>query len=285
MEIIFYFTHKYKDKMEINELLEISSELRESIRTYISENADYGEVIARRAKDVTRKIDMFAERALEEALSSRGLCARIISEELGDHIFPKGGGNEPKFTLIFDPIDGSTNALLGIPFFCSSIAYLPKVEHLTFDDIQASVVTTIQGRTYYAVKGGHAFVDGKKLPRKVKGKTKQVFSIYTYGADSIPEGLIEFQKRNKNVVIRVLGSIAMEICLVAEGVMDAAIDVRGLISGYDIAGAILILNEAGGILTDAKGKKLREGVERTQNISLIAALEPEIHKRMLSMVV
>ena len=273
----------YKDKMEINELLEISSELRESIRTYISKNADYGEVIARRARDVTRKIDMFAERALEEALSSRGLCARIISEELGDHIFPKG--NEPKFTLIFDPIDGSTNAILGIPFFCSSIAYLPKVEHLTFDDIQASVVATIQGRTYYAVKGGHAFVDGKKLPRKVKGKTKQVFSIYTYGADSIPEGLIEFQKRNKNVVVRVLGSIAMETCLVAEGVMDAAIDVRGLISGYDIAGAILILNEAGGILTDAKGNKLREGVEKTQNISLIAALEPEIHKRMLSLVV
>nr|QNO45883.1 fructose-1,6-bisphosphatase/inositol-1-monophosphatase [Methanosarcinales archaeon ANME-2c ERB4]QNO53508.1 fructose-1,6-bisphosphatase/inositol-1-monophosphatase [Methanosarcinales archaeon ANME-1 ERB6] len=281
MEIIFYFT--YKDKMEINELLEISSELRESIRTYISENADYGEVIAKRARDVTRKIDMFAERALEKALSSRGLCARIISEELGDHIFPKG--NEPKFTLIFDPIDGSTNAILGIPFFCSSIAYLPKVEHLTFDDIQASVVATIQGRTYYAVKGGHAFVDGKKLPHKVKGKTKQVFSIYTYGADSIPEGLIEFQKQNKNVVIRVLGSIAMEICLVAEGVMDAAIDVRGLISGYDIAGAVLILNEAGGILTDAKGKKLREGVEETQNISLIAALEPEIHKRMLSLVV
>ncbi|NQE04943.1 Fructose-1, 6-bisphosphatase/inositol-1-monophosphatase [ANME-1 cluster archaeon GoMg1] len=281
MGIIFYLT--YKDKMEINELLEISSELRESIRTYISENADYGDVIARRARDVTRKIDMFAERALEKALSSRGLCARIISEELGDHIFPKG--DEPKFTLIFDPIDGSTNAILGIPFFCSSIAYLPKVEHLTFDDIQASVVATIQGRTYYAVKGGHAFVDGKKLPRKVKGKTKQVFSIYTYGADSIPEGLIEFQKRNKNVVIRVLGSIAMEICLVAEGVMDAAIDVRGLISGYDIAGAILILNEAGGILTDSKGKKLREGVEKTQNISLIAALEPEIHKRMLSLVV
>jgi len=76
MEIIFYFTYS-KDKMEINELLEISSELRESIRTYISENEDYGEVIVRRAKDVTRKIDMFAERALEEALSSRGLCANM----------------------------------------------------------------------------------------------------------------------------------------------------------------------------------------------------------------
>jgi len=267
--------------MEIEELLEISSELRDSIRTYITETADYGEIIERRARDVTRRIDMFAERALENALDSRNLCARIISEELGDHVFPKGG--EPKFTLIFDPIDGSTNAILGIPFFCSSIAYSPKVDHVIFDDIQASVVATIYGKTFYAVKGGNAFVDGKKLPRNVKGKTKLVLSIYTYGADSIPESLIQFQKEAKNVVVRVLGSIAAEICLVAEGVLDAVIDVRDLINGYDIAGAALILKEAGGTVTDLKGKELRSEVGKTQNISIIAALEPEIYKRMLEM--
>ena len=268
--------------MEIKELLEISSELKGSIRTYISETADYGEIIVRRERDVTRKIDMFAEKALEKALNNRDLCARIISEELGDHVFPKGG--DPKFTLIFDPIDGSTNAILGIPFFCSSIAYSPKVDHVTFDDIQASVVATIYGKTFYAVKGENAFVDGKKLPRKVKGKTKQVLSIYTYGADSIPEALIQFQKETKNMVVRVLGSIAAEICLVAEGVIDAVIDVRGLINGYDIAGASLILKEAGGTVTDLKGKELGNEVGKTQNISLVAALEPEMYKRMLVLV-
>ncbi|MCK4475205.1 MAG: hypothetical protein KAU16_00575 [Methanophagales archaeon] len=268
--------------MEIKELLEISLEIRDSIRTYISGTEDYGEVIVRRERDVTRKIDMFAEKALEKVLSSRDLCARIISEELGDHVFPKG--DEPKFTLIFDPIDGSTNAILGIPFFCSSIAYSPKVDHVTFDDIQASVVATIYGKTYYAVKGENAFVDGEKLPRKVKGKTKQVLSVYTYGADSIPESLIKFQKEAKNVIVRVLGSIAAEICLVAEGVIDAVIDVRGLISGYDIAGAALILKEAGGTVTDLKGKELGNEVGKTQNISLIAALEPEMYKSMLVLV-
>jgi len=267
--------------MEIEELLEISSELRDSVRTYISETADYGEIIVRRERDVTRKIDMFAEKALEKSLRSRDLCARIISEELGDHVFPKG--DDPKFTLIFDPIDGSTNAILGIPFFCSSIAYSPKVDYITFDDIQASVVATIYGKTFYAVKSENAFFDGKKLPRKVKGKTKQILSIYTYGADSIPESLIQFQKEAKNVIVRVLGSIAAEICLVAEGVIDVVIDVRGLISGYDIAGAALILKEAGGIVTDLRGKELKSEVGKTQNISLIAALEPEMYKRMLDL--
>ncbi|MCW3130711.1 MAG: hypothetical protein N2V75_11535 [Methanophagales archaeon] len=270
-------------EMEIEELLEISSEIRDSIRKYISENIDYGEIIVRRERDVTRKIDMFAEKALENALSSRNMCARIVSEELGDHVFPKGG--EPKFTLIFDPIDGSTNAILGIPVFCSSIAYSPKTDHVTFNDVQASVVASIYGRTYYAVKGENAFADGKKLPRNVRGKTKQVLSIYIYGADLIPEGLIQFQKEAKKVIVRVLGSIAAEICLVAEGVIDAVIDVRGLINGYDIAGAALILKEAGGVITDIRGKELKSEVGKTQNISLIAALEPEMYNKMLDMAV
>ena len=269
--------------MEIEELLRISSEIRDLIRTYISETADHGEIIKRRKRDVTRKIDLFAEEALENALQSRNLCARIISEELGDHVSPEEG--DPQFTLIFDPIDGSTNAILGLPFFCSSLAYSPNLEHVTFDDLQASVVATIYGKTYYAVKGGHAYVDGKKLPRAVKGKTKRVFSIYTYGTDSIPEAMMHFQRESKNVLIRVLGSIAMELCLVAEGAFDAVIDVRDLINGYDIAGASLILKEAGGIITDLKGKEFETEVGKTQKISLIAALEPEIYKRMRDMMV
>ncbi len=266
--------------MEIEELLEIATELRDSIRSYIAETADYGEIIVRRAQDVTRKIDMFAERELERELASRSYCARIISEELGDHIYPKGGN--PEFTLIFDPIDGSTNAILGIPFFCSSIAYSPNVDHVTFDSIQASVVATIYGKTYYAEKGNNAFVDGKKLPRDFKGKTKPIFSIYTYGAESIPESLIQFQKSAKKVIFRLLGSIAIEICLVAEGVIDAVMDVRGLISGYDIAGAALILKEAGGIVTDMGGEELRSELGQMQNVDLVAALEPEKHRKMLA---
>ena len=264
--------------MNKDELLEISSEIMSSIKAYISKNEDYGVVIAKRERDVTRKIDFFAEKALEEALNSRNLCARIISEELGDHVFPKNG--KPEFTLIFDPIDGTTNAILGIPFFCSSIAYSPKIDHVTFDDLQASVVSTIYGKTYYAVKGENAYVDGKKLPHKVKGKNKLVLSIYTYGTESIsiPDALIKFQ--NKDVIVRVLGSIAIELCLVAEGVMDAVIDVRNKINGYDIAGAYLILEEAKGTITDLSGKKLEKEVGKTEKISLISALDDEIYEKI-----
>ncbi|NMX21853.1 inositol-1-monophosphatase [ANME-1 cluster archaeon GoMg4] len=268
--------------MDIEELLEIASEIRNAIRIYLAETKDHGEVIKRRPQDVTRKIDLFAEEALENALHSRDLCARIISEELGDHVYPKGG--EPEFTFIFDPIDGSTNATLGIPFFCSSIAYSPNVKHITFEDVQASVVATIYGKTYYAVKGERAWVDRIQLPREIKGKTKRAFSIYTYGANSIPDAMLQFQKGTGNMVIRVLGSIAMEICLVAEGALDAVIDVRDLVNGYDIAGASLILKEAGGIITDLEGKEFGTEVGTTHNVSLIAALKPGVRAEMLEIV-
>jgi len=84
------------------------------------------------------------------------------------------------------------------------------------------------------------------------------------------------------VIFRLLGSIEIEICLVAEGVIDAVMDVRGLISGYDIAGAALILKEAGGIVTDMGGEELGSELGQMHNIDPVAALEPEMHRKMLA---
>ncbi|MDL5502013.1 MAG: inositol monophosphatase family protein, partial [Candidatus Methanoperedens sp.] len=99
--------------MEIETLVEIGVEMRDVISSFIEKNEDYGEMLVQRPKDITRKMDMAAENALDAALLTRGLCARIISEELGDRIV----GNHPDFMLVVDPIDGSTNATCGIPFF------------------------------------------------------------------------------------------------------------------------------------------------------------------------
>jgi myo-inositol-1(or 4)-monophosphatase len=262
--------------MEIKELLRVMSEIKGAIKGYIEGNEDYGAIIKGRERDVTRQIDMVAEKALEECLKARGLCARIISEELGDHVFPQEG--KPEFTLIFDPVDGSTNATLGIPFFCSSIAYSSKTSGVTFDDIQASVVATIYGKTFYATKGGNAYVNGKKLPCGVAGKHKSVFTIYTYGTDTmpLPAGALKILKGD--IIVRVLGSIAIELCLVAEGAIDAVIDVRNLIRGYDIAGAYLILEEAKGSITDISGNRLNSEVGETTRLSFVAVLDSEIGK-------
>ncbi|KAB2944584.1 MAG: D-fructose 1,6-bisphosphatase [Candidatus Methanoperedens nitroreducens] len=262
--------------MEIETLIEIGVEMRDVISSFIEENEDYGEMLVQRPKDITRKMDMAAENALDNALVARGLCARIISEELGDRIV----GKHPDFMLVVDPIDGSTNATCGIPFFCTSLAYTDKTEIATFDDISMAVICDIQGNTYCAEKGKGAFLNEKQMRGKKRGaRPKPVVSVYSYGVPHIPEGLIEFEK---SIIVRALGSIALDMCFVADGTLDGLIDTRGLVSGYDIMASALILKESGGTLTDLQGNNLTNNVQVT-GLSIAGTKNSELHEKIIRM--
>ncbi len=260
--------------MKIETLVDIGIEVRDTISSFIRQHPDYGEMVSRRPKDITRKMDMAAESALDDALLKRELSARIISEELGDRIV----GESPNFMLIFDPIDGSTNATIGIPFFCTSIAYTEKTDIATFDDIAMAVICDIQGNIYCAEKGKGAFLNGKVVARKKPGtRPKPVVSVYSYGVPFVPSGLVELEK---SIIVRALGSIALDICYVADGTLDGVIDTRGLISGYDIMASSLILKEAGGLLTDLEGQSFAEDVKAT-GMSIIGTKDRELHERIV----
>src|SRR5659263_20359 len=262
--------------MKIETLVEIGVEIRDVISSFIKNNEDYGEMLVQRPKDITRKMDMAAENALDTALLTRGLSARIISEELGDRIV----GNHPDFMLVVDPIDGSTNATCGIPFFCTSLAYTDKTEIATFDDISMAVICDIQGNTYCAEKGKGAFLNEKQMIGKKRGtRPKPVVSVYSYGVPHVPEGLIELEK---SIIVRALGSIALDMCFVADGTLDGIIDTRGLVSGYDIMASALILKESGGTLTDIKGKNLTNNVQVT-GLSIAGTKNSELHEKIIRM--
>ncbi len=261
--------------MKIETLLEIGIEIRDTIRSYIRDNKDYAQVLAKRPKDITRKMDMAAEHALDVSLSRRGFCARIISEELGDRIV----GESPDFMLVFDPIDGSTNAACGIPFFCTSLAYTERTDIASFGDITMAVICDISNNTYCALKGKGAFMNGRRISSGKKGaRPKPVVSVYSYGVPEVPQGLIEFEK---SVIVRALGSIALDMCYVADGTLDGLIDTRGLVSGYDIMAGTLILKESGGHLSDLKGKPLIDDDVRATGMSIIGTKNKELHGRIV----
>ncbi len=263
--------------MEIETLVEIGVEIRNVISTFIHGNRDYAEMVVQRPKDITRKMDMAAENALDDALKNRGLSARIISEELGDRIV----GKHPEFMLVFDPIDGSTNATCGIPFFCTSLAYTEKTDLATFGDITMAVICDIQGNTYCAEIGEGASLNNKLISGKKPGtRPKPVISVYSYGVPHVPPGLIELEK---SIIVRALGSIALDMCYVADGTLDGVIDTRGLVSGYDIMASALILKEGGGILTDLKGKQIDDDV-KTTGMSIIGTKNKELHDKMVKTV-
>lgn len=262
--------------MDIETLVEIGIEIRDVISSFIRENVDYGEMVVQRPKDITRKMDMAAEHALDSALQKRRLSARVISEELGDRIV----GKKPDFMLVFDPIDGSTNATCGIPFFCTSIAYTEKTDIATFEDISMAVICDVQDNTYCAEQGKGAFLNSKQITNKKRGtRLKPVVSVYSYGVPDVPTGLIELEK---SLIVRALGSIALDMCYVADGTLDGIIDTRGLVSGYDIMASALILKEVGGSLTDLKGNIIANDVKVT-GLSIIGTKNEELHDRIVEM--
>jgi myo-inositol-1(or 4)-monophosphatase len=260
--------------MEIKTLVDIGIEIRDVISSFIRENMDYADMVVQRPKDITRKMDMKAEQALDDALKNRGLSARIISEELGDRTV----GKHPEFMLVFDPIDGSTNATCGIPYFCTSLAYTEKTDIATFGDISMAVICDIQNNTYCAEQRKGAFLNGKRMISKKRGaRPKPVVSVYSYGVPEVPPGLIELEK---SIIVRALGSIALDMCYVADGTLDGVIDTRGLVSGYDIMASALILKEADGLLTDSKGRIISSKVEVT-GLSIIGTKNKEFHYRII----
>ena len=80
-----------------------------------------------------------------------------------------------------------------------------------------------------------------------------------------------------------LGANALELCLLAEGRIDAFVDVRGKIRITDFAAAYLIASEAGAKITDADGKKLRPEFDLGHRFSFVASANPSLHKEILQL--
>ncbi|MGA9138596.1 MAG: inositol monophosphatase family protein [Methanocella sp.] len=258
----------------------LAEKVRDCTKAYVADNKDFAEVIRHRPKDVTRKLDMYAEQALDAAIANEGITAHVISEEIGERIVP--AGSRPECTLLLDPVDGSNNVAAGIPYYCTSLALSRKSEGATFVDIDAAAVASNCCGTFYASKGRGAFMDGKKIS-PVRREGKPAYAIYSYGAGAMPGGLIALQE-DEDCIVRTMGSIALDICMVARGSFDAVVDTRNKVSGYDIMGAALILLEAGGHICRTDGLGINELPLDASGVSIIAASNQGLTDRLLTVV-
>jgi myo-inositol-1(or 4)-monophosphatase len=245
---------------------------------YLSSHKDYDEVLLRRKTDITRKIDMVAEEALDAIILEEGISARVISEELGERVVP--AGKEPQYTLVLDPIDGSANLAAGIPYYCTSLALSKKTRDATFADIDAGAVAAVWGKTFYASKNNGAFYDGERLSTK-EHPEKPKYVLYAYGVGPIPKGVIALVE--KNCIVRTMGSVALDMCFVSKGSLDAIMDTRDRISGYDIMAASLILREAGGMLTGYTGNDISAMPVSASGFSILGTANGKLHNDLLKM--
>jgi len=253
-------------RLSVEFLREIASEVRRRVLPLLGAEEAWKPLGRGAGGDRTRLIDAIAEEAVFEKLREKKASCTVVSEEKG--VVKLGGGEE---YLIVDALDGTNNALRGLPFCCVSLAAADKPR---LSAVHSAVVQDLpHGEVYWASRGVGAFLEDKPLtPSKIESLREALVSIDLN--PPIPEGRVKgILKLLKNVRhSRHLGANALEICYVASGRLEAFVEVRGRTRITDFAASQLIVREAGGLITDERGGSLDAPASTPQTrISFIAA--------------
>jgi myo-inositol-1(or 4)-monophosphatase len=222
--------------------------------------------------DTTLAVDRAAEQAVFRELEDAGVPLVAVSEERGEVSLNGGGKGEGRPRVVIDPVDGSMNAKRGLPFACVSIAVAAGA---AMADVEVGVVTELDlAREWWAVRGEGAYLDGERLgtltpgPLEVLGLETARATLVSRQADAI--AATEARR------LRVLGSVAVSMCLVAAGRLDAMVTLRAVRS-VDVAAAQLIVREAGGAVALPGG----DGLDLEMRSRAAAARSPELVERLL----
>jgi myo-inositol-1(or 4)-monophosphatase len=221
----------------------------------------------------TKSIDKVAENAVLTQLRHTGTGFRVLSEEIGEVVV----GERPEYSIRLDPLDGTFNAIKGIPFYAVSI-YLSK------GDCRFGYVYDLAGSVkYYAEGGKGAYTEDSDVRRLNVSSTSDLkdFSISAYTIRPNTARIVGIGDKVRR--IRTLGSTSLEMTLVAAGRLDAFVDLRGMLRVVDVAAGKLILEEAGGVITDAAGKELHLDGNMWHRTDLIGS-NGLFHRELLSLI-
>ena len=206
--------------------------------------------------DISMQIDLLAEQIVIRALESEKVDILMISEEIGEkYIGNKNKAIKNQNVLIIDPVDGSNNAVRGIPYCSVSIAYAIGK---SIKDIKKAVVLDLVSKDiYWAVKGEGAYLNDKKIRVSNLNLSDNCF----FELNLPKKNAFKNIERLKPIIqqfhrMRILGSSALTLCQVARGSMEAFINLRESNRLVDVAAGFLILKEAKGQFFSLDGTEI-----------------------------
>ena len=220
-----------------------------------------------------------ADLVTDADLAAQRAVAEIVQRDFPDHAFL---GEEDSLSLVelldepvcwvVDPLDGTTNYVHGFPAFVVSVAVV--VEGCV---VAGVLLDPVRNRTFAAMRGGGATCNGE--PLKVSETTDLSQALV---AMSLPA---EVQKDSPELAdfveivgqchgVRRTGSSAMNLACVTEGVLDSYWARR--INAWDIAAGVLLVEEAGGVITAADGGELN-----LAKPTVLASANRRLHDQML----
>jgi myo-inositol-1(or 4)-monophosphatase len=217
--------------------------------------------------DLVTDVDVAVEQWFRALVAERFPDHHVLAEEMG------GAADVPAGPCwVFDPIDGTTNYAHGIPIFCASLA-------LEVNGVAqvAAVFDPNRQELFTAERGGGAFLNGR--PLRVSPAAALVDAVLVTGFPYDVHGRIDeivglfgaFVGRAR--AVRRLGSAALDLCYVAAGRMDGFWESD--LKPWDTAGGALIVEEAGGLVTDMDGSAF------SSRLRHVLATNAHLHEPML----
>jgi len=224
-----------------------------------------------RGGDTALVIDRAAEDAILAELEALGEPLTVVSEERGELALAGGGATH----VVVDPIDGSLNAKRGLPFASLSIAVAdgPRMGDVGFGYVAG---LGAEGE-WWAERGSGARRDGAQLTALEPGPL-EVLALETARPALVAEAApaIEGLEARR---IRALGSVALSLCLVADGRLDAMASLRAVRS-VDAAAGQLIAREAGAALAFPEAGDLEAPLRLAMRSQVFAARDRALLERL-----
>jgi myo-inositol-1(or 4)-monophosphatase len=219
--------------------------------------------------NLVTEADHASEKAILDVIKKEFPGHYILSEEAGEII------QDSSYKWIIDPIDGTVNFAHSIPLCCVSIA----VEY-NGEIVLASVYNPIMNELFFAEKGKGSTLNDKQIRVSKKQNVVNACLVtgFPYTYLDVPNGPLQiFEKLiRKGIPVRRLGSAATDLCWVAAGRFDGFYEHK--LQAWDSAGGYLIVEEAGGKVTDFKGNKYSPYQPH------ILATNGDIHDEMLAVI-
>lgn len=216
--------------------------------------------------EIVTEADKQAEKKIIAIIKKAFPAHSIIAEESGKSI------QKSKFTWVIDPLDGTGNFTMMLPFFNTSIALM-----IGNTPVLGVVYSPIQKELFHAIKGKGAFLNGRQIKVSKQDNLLKSRTAFCHGGKT-PELIKRSTDRYVRLKlsqckVRQLGSAALELAYVAAGRLGAFWMTN--INLWDVAAGVLLVQEAGGIVTDFE-KKQFTGASRD-----IIASNPGIYHDLL----
>lgn len=254
--------------IDLNQVLDQTKSVAKEAGAFIRkerQHFDLKKVEEKGLNDLVSYVDKEAEKIIVDKLSKILPEAGFITEE---------GTREEEnknYTWIIDPLDGTTNFIHGIPVFCVSIGLMKD------NEIILGVVYEVNlHECFYALKGQGAFCNDTPIHVSTAPSLSQslIATGFPYSAFAQIDDYLEIMKvlMQKSHGLRRLGSAAVDLCYVACGRMDAYFEYN--LNSYDVAAGSLIVQEAGGEVTDFK-----KGSDFIFGREIVAGNKP-VHKEL-----